>query len=102
MLLNKDEYLSILKDIKSQIRKAQIAVLVNVNKEMITLYWNIGNMINERSNWGDKFIENLSRDIKVEFPGTKGYSVRNLKYMVQFARIWKKQEIVQRALHYAT
>jgi hypothetical protein len=73
MLLNKDEYLSILKDIKSQIRKAQVAVLVNVNKEMITLYWNIENMINERSSWGDKFIENLSRDIKVEFPGTKGY-----------------------------
>jgi predicted nuclease of restriction endonuclease-like (RecB) superfamily len=99
MLLNKNEYISILKDIKSQIRKTQINAIVNANREMTTLYWNIGNMINERSSWGNKFIENLSRDIRVEFPGAKGYSVRNLKYMARFARIWKKQEIVQRALH---
>jgi hypothetical protein len=28
--------------------------------EMIMLYWNIGNIINSKSKWGNKFIENLA------------------------------------------
>jgi predicted nuclease of restriction endonuclease-like (RecB) superfamily len=99
MLLNKKEYIEILNTIKNKIRKAQIKTLVNANKEMLTLYWNIGNMINHRSSWGNKFVENLSRDIRLEFPSATGYSVRNMKYMAKFARIWEKAEIVQRALH---
>jgi predicted nuclease of restriction endonuclease-like (RecB) superfamily len=59
------------------------------------LYWNIGNIINEKSKWGNKFIENLARDIKLEFPSAKGYSVRNLKYMAKFAKVIPSLEIVQ-------
>lgn len=99
MLLNNKEYFEVLNNIKTQIRKVQIRALLSANKEMLTLYWNIGNMINQRSSWGNKFIENLSRDICVEFPGANGYSVRNLKYMAKFARTWEKTVIVQRALH---
>jgi predicted nuclease of restriction endonuclease-like (RecB) superfamily len=62
---------------------------------MVMLYWNIGNIINEKSKWGNKFIENLARDIKLEFPSSKGYSVRSLKYMAKFARITPDLEIVQ-------
>jgi len=59
------------------------------------LYWNIGKAIIANSKWGNKFIDNLARDIKLEFPNAKGYSVRNLKYMRKFAEFVADEEIVQ-------
>ena len=43
-------------------------------------------MLNKRSEWGNKFIETLSHDIRTAFPGVTGFSVRSLKYMAKFAR----------------
>lgn len=39
----------------------------------------------EHKTWGNKFIDNLAKDIKIAYPSSKGYSVRNLKYMAKFA-----------------
>lgn len=39
-----------------------------VNKELIFLYWNIGKIILKNSQWGNKFVDNLSIDLKLEFP----------------------------------
>jgi len=33
-----------------------------------------------------KTIENLSKDLKSSFPNMQGFSFRNLKYMVHFAK----------------
>jgi predicted nuclease of restriction endonuclease-like (RecB) superfamily len=74
---------------------AQHRVLIAANSELFTLYWNIGNVINQHSVWGNKFVESLAHDIKLDFPDTKGYSVRNLKYMAKFARMFAELEIVQ-------
>ena len=57
--------------------------------------WNIGKIIIANSKWGNKFIDNLARDIKLDFPNAKGYSVRNLKYMRKFAEFISDEEIVQ-------
>ncbi|MDR1915141.1 MAG: DUF1016 N-terminal domain-containing protein [Synergistaceae bacterium] len=65
---------------------------------MVILYWNIGTAINKHSVWGNKFIENLAKDIKLDFPNAKGYSVRNLKYMAKFAKTYPDFEFVQRAV----
>ena len=62
---------------------------------MLTLYWNIGNVILGNKSWGNKFVENLSRDIKADFPNVTGYSVRNLKYMQKFAATYPDLEFVQ-------
>ena len=59
------------------------------------LYHSIGTVINEHKTWGNKFIENLATDIRREFPGSKGYSVRNLKYMAKFAQTYPDREFVQ-------
>ncbi|MDR1432122.1 MAG: DUF1016 N-terminal domain-containing protein [Propionibacteriaceae bacterium] len=37
----------------------------------------------------------LARDIKLAYPGLRGFSVRNLKYMLRFAREYPNLEIVQ-------
>jgi len=95
MLINNNEYLSVVSDIKAQIRAAQRRVLLSANGESFSLYWNIGKVINENSAWGNKFAEILAHDIKLDFPNAKGYSVRNLKYMAKFAKTFPDFEIVQ-------
>ena len=88
-------YISTITDIKTRIRSAQHRAVLSANSELIMLYWDIGRIINEYSVWGSKFVENLSRDIRSEFPGATGYSVRNLKYMAKFAKTYTEFEFVQ-------
>jgi len=95
MLINNDDYFQILENVKAQIQNAQYKAILGANRELILLYWDIGNVIIENSVWGNKFIDNLARDIKLEFPNAKGYSVRNLKYMRKFAEFVADEGIVQ-------
>jgi len=95
MLLNNNEYLDLVQLIKEEIRQAQYKATLSVNKELIMLYYGIGNIINSHKSWGNKFIDNLASDIKLAFPEAKGYSVRNLKYMAKYADTYKDKEFVQ-------
>ena len=95
MLQNNNEYLEICSDIKNQIRSAQHRAIIGANRELIMLYWNIGNVINSNAQWGNKFIENLACDIKIDFPDITGFSVRNLKYMAKFSNLYPDIEFVQ-------
>ena len=88
-------YVTVVESIKEQIRCAKHKAILNVNKEMLILYWNIGKIINENSTWGSKFLKNLSLEIKREFPLTKGFSVSNLKNMARFYREYSDVEIGQ-------
>ena len=84
--------------VSEKIRKAQIKASLSVNSEMLKLYWEIGNSIlfvQKHLGWGQKVIDNLSRDIKKEFSNVKGFSVRNLKYMRSFAESYPDFPIVQ-------
>lgn len=76
-----EHYGSLLGQIKERIRTAQYAALKAVNKELITLYWDIGKMIVERQKseaWGRSVVESLSLDLQREFPGVRGLSSRNI------------------------
>ncbi len=48
--------------------------------------------------WGAKVIEQLSQDLRREFPEIKGFSSRNLKYMRAFAEAYPDSAIVQEVL----
>lgn len=98
MLMNSNEYLQIIETIKGQIKGAQYQAALNVNRELIMLYYHIGKVINERKSLGSKFIENLAADIRISFPNVKGYSVRNLKHMAKFAETHPDEEFVQQAV----
>lgn len=50
----------------------------------------------EREGWGAAVIPRLAVDLKNELPEEKGFSERNLKYMIRFAREYPPQPIVQR------
>jgi len=87
-------YITILDDIKARINEAQRNAVLSVNKELIVLYWNIGKIINEKSTWGNKFVENLERDLRLNFPKNKGFSARNLRYMAKFANEYPEEEFL--------
>ena len=95
MLMNQAEYLETISAIKSEIKGAQYRAVLGANRELIMLYWRIGQVINAHKTWGNKFVENLAADIKLEFPNATGYSARNLKYMAKFAETYPDIEFVQ-------
>lgn len=81
-------YTKLLEQIKKDILQTQLRAALSVTKELIMLYWRIGKTLSEKTReegWGAKPLERLSRDLKNEFPDIQGFSLRNLKYMRQFA-----------------
>ena len=52
--------------------------------------------------WGKSIVENLSTDLKKEFPGNSGFSVQNLWYMRQFYIEYKDATILKRDLTFYT
>lgn len=96
--LDKNEYKEILETIKNQILNSQYKTMQVVNKELIYMYWHIGKVILENSEWGNKFVDNLSIDLKLEFPNATGFSVRNLKYMKKLAEEYSDSEFVQQVV----
>ena len=88
MLINSNEYIAVLEEIKIRIKTSQYKAVLGANKKLMELYWNIGRIIIDNTKYGAKFIENLSKDILLDFPYIKGFSVTNLKYMRKFAEIY--------------
>ena len=84
------EYLNDVKQIKETIRTNQNKAMVVVNSTMIMTYYEIGNIINQRKVWGNKYVERLSNDLK-EYGA--GYSSTNLKRMAIFANKFSNSKI---------
>ena len=95
VLMNSSEYISIVENIKREIKAAQYRAAIHANVDMLLLYHDIGCVINEHKLWGNRFIDNLATDIRIDFPESRGYSVRNLKYMAKFAETYPNREFVQ-------
>jgi predicted nuclease of restriction endonuclease-like (RecB) superfamily len=94
-------YIETLNTLKQKIKTAQLKAGLAVNTEMLLLYWDIGRTIlkkQEQKGWGAKIIDNLSHDLSSNFPEMKGFSVRNLKYMRQFAETYPDFQFVQEVL----
>lgn len=88
-------------DLKSRIHAAQQRATLAVNRELVLLYWQIGNDILARQaqqGWGAKVIERLAHDLRTAFPEMKGFSRANLMYMRAFAEAWPDAAIVQQAV----
>jgi predicted nuclease of restriction endonuclease-like (RecB) superfamily len=94
--LDVERYASLLTEVKAAVRSAQLRVHLAVNTELVGLYRRLGQLVLERQQvdgWGSKVIEQLSADLRAEFPAMTGLSRRNLLYMRAFADAWP--ELVQ-------
>ena len=98
VIINENSYKVWLVSIKNQIKSAQIKTSIAVNEEMLNLYWNIGKDISEKhfdSQYGSGFFDNLSKDLKNDFPDSQGFSSRNLRYMKKFYDFYKDEILHQ-------
>lgn len=91
-------YREFLDSIKSRVQAAQVRSVLAANAELVLLYWELGGDISARmtrEGWGTKVVDRLADDLRRAFPGMKGFSPRNLRYMRAFAEAWPDQAIVQ-------
>jgi len=82
-----DDYATLLAEVKERVRSAQLSALKAVNKELVTLCWDIGRLIVNRqadADHGTAIAEQLAADLRRELPGVSGYSRRNIFYMREF------------------
>lgn len=90
-----------LEDLKARIRSARLRAAFAVNSELVTLYWSIGwQVLNAQhlQGYGTRIVPRLADDLTKAFPEMKGFSVRNLNYMLAFARAWPDREVLQQAV----
>lgn len=85
--LSTTDYPGFLVAIKERIRLAQYQALRAVNKELLSLYWDLGESIHQKQDalgWGKAVVQTLADDLQLEFPGQNGFSAANLWLMRQF------------------
>ena len=93
-----EDYPRLLAEIKERVRAAQYEALKAVNTELVGLYWDIGRLIVERqadAKHGSAIADQLSKDLRAEFPGIGGFSRRNIFYMREFYLLYRDDERVQ-------
>ena len=82
------DYAEWIADIKKRYRSAQVKAAVKVNAEKILFNWQLGRDLVQKKaeeRWGSGVVEQVSLDLKREFPNADGFSVRNLWYMKQWS-----------------
>ena len=78
------DYVQWIHNIKERFRTTQIKAAVKVNSEQLLFNWQLGRELVMRKveeKWGSGIVEQLSLDLKNEFPDTKGFSTTNIWYM---------------------
>lgn len=91
------ELRSAVKTIKAAILQSQARAIQMVNQEQLSLYYGIGRYVSEHSRkgyWGTGAIGTISKQLKSELPGLKGFSEENIKLMRRFYETWKDIETI--------
>ena len=89
---------SLITDLRTLINEARNKVALIVNTEITLLYWHIGKRINEevlgnqRAEYGKQIVSTVSTQLTKEYG--KGFELRNLRRMMQFAELFPDFQIV--------
>lgn len=81
------EYAEWIAEVKHRYRSAQVKGAVKVNGEKLLFNWQMGRDLVQKKaeeRWGAGVVEQVSLDLKREFPKEDGFSARNLRYMKQW------------------
>ena len=92
------KYSELLAILKEKIRYSRSIAILLVNSQMLAVYWEIGNTLDDLINaggYGAKTIDRVAADLKAEFPEMKGLRRRSLHYMREFARAYPEFSKVQ-------
>ena len=83
-----NEYQQWFQHLCKEIDRQRLKAVMQLNAATLQHYWWLGNdIINKQKEqgWGAKVIDQLSNDLQKRYGNDSGYSIRNLKYMRQFA-----------------
>ena len=86
-LTSPDGYDKFLELLSQRVASAQISASRAINRELVSLYWDIGREIVSKqaeAGWGDKVVEQIARDLRGRFPDRSGFSRSNIFYMRSF------------------
>ena len=89
----------LIREIKDLIEQRRSEIAVTVNAALTLLYWQIGQLINkeilgnDRAEYGKYILQTLSAKLTAEYG--RGWSERNLAYMIRFAEAFPDIEILQ-------
>lgn len=78
------DYADWIAEVKHRYRSAQVKAAVKVNAEKLLFNWQLGRDLVQKKaeeRWGAGVVEQISLDLKKEFPDDDGFSTRNLWYM---------------------
>lgn len=98
------DYADWIADIKSRYRSAQVKAAVKVNAEKLLFNWLLGRDLVQKKaeeRWGSGVVEQVSLDLKREFPNAEGFSTSNLWYMKKWYLFYTNgdaEEKLQRAV----
>ncbi len=79
-------YATLLCKIRHRVLLARQRVIYAANEEMLRMYWDVGEMLQQSQDadgWGKKTLQRLAVDLKNDYSEIKGFSVRNMQCMIQ-------------------
>ena len=98
------EYANWIAEVKHRYRSAQVKAAVRVNAEKLLFNWQLGRDLVQKKaeeRWGAGVVEQISLDLKKEFPKDDGFSTSNLWYMKKWYLFYTNEtdlKILQRAV----
>ena len=90
-----EEYVHWIADIKHRYRSAQVKAALKVNSEKLLFNWQLGRDLVQKKaeeRWGAGVVEQVSLDLKREFPDADGFSTSNLWYMKKWYLFYTQTE----------
>ena len=97
--LTPDVTTSLIQDLRRIIDQSRCHVAATANYALTTMYWHIGERINreilgnERAEYGKQIVSTVSTQLQNEY-GKKGFELRNIWRMMQFAQTFPDFQIV--------
>jgi len=89
----------LMKDLRQIIDSTRQRVAVTANAELTMMYWHIGERINrevlgnQRAEYGKRIVSTVATQLQ-ELYGSKGFELRNIRRMMQFAQKIPNEQIV--------
>ena len=90
---------SLMQDLRQIIDQSRCHVAATANYALTTIYWHIGERINreilgnERAEYGKQIVSQVATQLQTEY-GKKGFELRNIWRMMQFAQTFPDFQIV--------
>ena len=93
------DYATWIAEVKQRYRSAQVKAAVRVNVEKMLFNWQLGRDLVQKKaeeRWGAGVVEQVSLDLKREFPNANGFSAPNLWFMKKWYLFYSSYESKQK------